>query len=460
MAMYDLVIKGGTVVNSDGSFRADIGVKDGKIACIAGELSDAAQIYDAAGKLVIPGGIDIHTHIDAPINGSHTLDDWYQGTVSAACGGVTCVVDYPMQEKGLTLRGILDKWSRKAEGSAVIDYSFSPVITQRTEEAYADLPRLIEEGFPTWKVYMAYWHRVHDEEIIRLLDVISSNGGLLAIHCENDWAIDYLTKKLLDAGKIEPKYHPISRPPICEENAVQTVIDLADMVDANVLIVHTSCKGALERAARAKANKNNVFIETCPHFLLLDDSVYDQPLEEACKYVITPPIRKAPDRDALWQGIISGDISIVSSDHCAFPYDEKIKLGQESFATIPHGAPGIEARLPVVFSEGVSKGRISAEKFVEIVSANPAKIAGMYPQKGLIAVGSDADISVIDPELEVTLSTKQMHSNCDFSPYEGVKVKGYPVATISRGAFIYKDGEVVGERGHGRLVRRGRFKPF
>ncbi|MEY8233877.1 dihydropyrimidinase [Oscillospiraceae bacterium 50-16] len=460
MATFDLIVKGGKAVNADSVFFADIGVKDGKIACIGAELQDAETVYDAKGKLVIPGGIDIHTHIDAPINGSHTLDDWYQGTVSAACGGVTCVVDYPMQEKGLTLRGILDKWSKKAAGSAVIDYSFSPVITDRSEEAFEDLPRLIDEGFPTWKVYMAYWHRVRDEETIRLLDVISSHGGLLSIHCENDFAIDYLTKKLLSEGKIDPKYHPVSRPPVCEENATQTVIDLAEMVDANVMIVHMSCKGALERARAAKKKKNIIIIETCPHFLLLDDSVYDQPLEQVCKYVVTPPMRKAEDREALWQGIVSGDISLVSLDHCAFPYDEKIKLGQESFATIPHGAPGIEARLPVVFSEGVSKGRITLEKFVEVVSANPARIAGMYPQKGTISVGSDADITVIDPEKEVTLSVAQMHSNCDFSPYDGVQVKGYPVATISRGTFIYKDGAVMDVRGHGQLVKRSRFKPF
>lgn len=460
MATFDLIVKGGKAVNADSVFFADIGVKDGKIACIGAELQDAETVYDAKGKLVIPGGIDIHTHIDAPINGSHTLDDWYQGTVSAACGGVTCVVDYPMQEKGLTLRGILDKWSKKAAGSAVIDYSFSPVITDRSEEAFEDLPRLIDEGFPTWKVYMAYWHQVRDEETIRLLDVISSHGGLLSIHCENDFAIDYLTKKLLSEGKIDPKYHPVSRPPVCEENATQTVIDLAEMVDANVMIVHMSCKGALERARAAKKKKNIIIIETCPHFLLLDDSVYDQPLEQACKCVVTPPMRKAEDREALWQGIISGDISLVSSDHCAFPYDEKIKLGQESFATIPHGAPGIEARLPVVFSEGVSKGRITLEKFVEVVSANPARIAGMYPQKGTISVGSDADITVIDPEKEVTLSVAQMHSNCDFSPYDGVQVKGYPVATISRSTFIYKDGAVMNVRGHGQLVKRSRFKPF
>lgn len=460
MAKFDLIVKGGKVVNADSVCFGDIGIKNGKIACIGVDLRDSEDVYDAKGKIVMPGGIDIHTHIDAPINGSHTLDDWYQGTVSAACGGVTCVVDYPMQEKGLTLRGIIEKWSKKAAGSAVIDYSFSPVITDRSEEAYGDLPKLIDEGFPTWKVYMAYWHRVRDEETIRLLDVISSHGGLLSVHCENDFAIDYLTKKLLNEGKLEPKYHPVSRPPICEENATQNVIDLAEMVNANVMIVHMSCKGALERARAAKKRKNNIIIETCPHFLLLDDCVYDQPLEEACKYVVTPPMRKKEDQEALWQGIVNGDISLVSSDHCAFPYQEKIKLGRESFATIPHGAPGIEARLPVVFSEGVSKGRITLERFVEVVSTNPARIAGMYPQKGTISVGSDADITVIDPEKEVTLSVEGMHSKCDFSPYDGVKVKGYPVATLSRGTFIYKDGKVMDIKGHGQLIKRGRFQPF
>ncbi|MEA4911096.1 MAG: dihydropyrimidinase [Oscillospiraceae bacterium] len=460
MAQYDLVIQNGTVVNPAGTFRADIGVRAGKVVCIADRLTDAVRCYDAQGKLVMPGGIDIHTHIDTPLNGSHTLDDWYQGTVSAACGGVTCVVDYPMQEKGHSLRDIICKWSEKAGGSAVIDYSFSPVITERTEQAYAEIPKLIEEGFPTWKVYMAYWHRVRDEEIIRLLDVISSNGGILGIHCENDFAIDYLTKKLLDAGKTEPKYHPVSRPPVCEEDATQRVINLAEMVDANVLIVHMSCERALRRAQEAHAKNNNVYVETCPHFLLLDESAYDAPLEQAAKYVITPPLRRESDRAALWQGIRNGDIKLVSSDHCAFPFKEKLSLGRESFATIPHGAPGVEGRLPVVFSEGVSKGRISAEKFVEIVSTNPARIAGMYPKKGIIAVGSDADITVMDPHKEVTLSVKQMHSNCDFSPYDGVKVKGYPAATFSRGTLVSENGEPVEARGHGELVFRNRFERF
>jgi dihydropyrimidinase len=460
MSKFDLIIKGGKIVTCSEEYFADIGIKDGKIACIADELCDAAEIYIAHDKLVMPGGIDIHTHIDTPLNGSRTLDDWYQGTVSAACGGVTCVVDYPMQEAGHSVRHIVDKWYKKADGSAVIDYSFSPVITQRTPEVYEELPQLIADGYSTMKIFMAYAYRARDEEIIKLLDIISTNGGLLGIHCENDWAIDYLAQKLLAQGKVEPKYHPISRPPVTEEEATSRVIKLAEMVGANVFIVHMSAKGPLEQVRMARAKKNNVYAETCTHFLLLDKAVYDQPLEEAAKYVITPPLREKEDRDALWQGIISGDISIVSSDHCAFPLKEKLSLGEGNFTKIPHGAPGVEVRLPVVFSEGVNKGRISTRKFVEITSTNPAKIAGLYPQKGTLAVGSDADIVVIDPDVEVTLSVKQMHSNCDFSPYEGFKVKGYPVATLSRGTFIYKDGGVLGKRGHGRFVKRNRFEPF
>ena len=245
-----------------------------------------------------------------------------------------------------------------------------------------------------------------------------------------------------------------------EEDATSRAIKLAQMVDANLLIVHMSCRGALQLAREARAKSRNIYVETCPHFLTLDDSVYDQPLEEAAKYVITPPLRKKEDQQALWQGLAAGEIDIVSSDHCAFPYQDKLKMGRENFSTIPHGAPGIEARLPVVFSEGVKKGRITASRFVDAVSTRPAKIAGLFPQKGTIAVGSDADIVIFDPEKEVTLSTRQMHSNCDFSGYEGMKVQGYPILTMSRGTVVYEDGKVLAERGHGKLVKRNPFQRF
>lgn len=460
MAQFDTIIKSGLVTTAEGQFCADLGIRDGRIVSIADMLTDADRVIDAEGMLVCPGGIDIHTHLDTPLNGSHTLDDWYQGTVSAACGGVTCVVDFPKQEAGHSLHEIVEKWKQKAGPKAVIDYSFSPVITQYGDDVYAEIPSLVEEGFPGFKVYMAYWHRIGDHELIKMLDVIHRSGGILGVHCENDWAADYLIEDLLAKGKTEPKYFPQSRPPVIEQDAVERAIHLARLVDAELYIVHTSCQAALEVEARARAEKKNIYVETCPHFLTTDDSVYDQPLEEAAKYVITPPLRKKTDIEALWQGISSGTVDLVSSDHCAFPYQDKLRMGRENFSTIPHGAPGVEARIPLVFSEGVSKGRISASKFVEIVSTNPAKLAGMYPQKGTLSIGSDADIMLIDPTLSVTLSTEQMHSNCDFSPYDGFRVKGYPVLTMSRGDVVYEKGRVLAARGRGKLVFRSRFQPF
>ncbi len=432
MAWFDLIIRDGRIITSAEDYRADIGIKDGKVACIGTELGEAGAYYDAKGKWVMPGGIDIHTHFDTPLNGSHTMDDWYQATVSAACGGVTCVVDYPMQEAGHSVRDVLDKWHANAGGKAAIDYGFSPVVTQRTPEVYAEIPKLIEEGYTTMKVFMAYWHRIGDDELIHMIDLVSSNGGLLGVHCENDKAIDYLVEKLLAEGKTESKYHPVSRPQQAEADATARAIRLAEMVDANVFIVHMSAKEAVAEVHAARARGNYVYAETCTHFLLLDKALYDQPLEEAAKYVITPPLREQADRDALWNAINAGDIRIVSSDHCAFPFQDKLRLGQGDFTKIPHGAPGVEARLPIVFSEGVNKGRITPQKFVEIVSTNPARIAGLYPEKGTLAVGSDADIVVFDPDKELTMSIGMLHNPCDFFPYEGVKVKGYRVRVEGR----------------------------
>ncbi|NMA94159.1 MAG: dihydropyrimidinase [Clostridiales bacterium] len=460
MKEFDLIVKNGLIATESDEYYADIGISDGKIVQIGTDLNNAADVIDAAGMLVIPGGIDIHTHIDAPLHGTHTLDDWYQGTVSAAFGGVTCVVDYPMQEIGHSLRDIVNKWSDKARDKAIIDYSFSPVITERTEDVYKEIPQLIKEGFPSFKIFMAYSYRAHDEEIIRLLDLISSNGGILGIHCENDWAIGYLASKLVKEGKVETKYHPVSRPPVAEADATSRVIRLAEMVDAQVLIVHLSCEEALQEAAKAREKGSKVYVETCTHFLKLDKELYDQPVEEAAKYVITPPLREHKDREALWNGLKTGAISIVSSDHCAYPMSEKLRLGKGDFTKMPHGAPGIETRLPVVFSEGVSKGRISLQRFVSAVSTNPARLAGLYPRKGTLAVGSDADITIIDPNKKVRLATETMHSNCDFSPFEGYITDGYPVITIAGGRVIVKDGNLNAKPGAGKLVKRDLFKPF
>ncbi len=460
MKKPDLIIKNGTIFNASGSFKADIAVKDGVITCISEDLRDGNNVIDAEGKIIIPGAIDIHTHIDAPLHGSKTMDDWFDATASAAFGGVTCVVDYPIQDPGQSLHQVIENSYEKARDKSVLDYSFSPVVTQRTERAYEEIPELIGEGFPTFKVFMAYAFRARDEELIRLLDVISYNGGILGVHAENDWAIEYMTQKMIQEGKTDPIYHCLSRPPVTEDEATGRIIRLAEMVDAPVLIVHVSSKGAVEEVIKARSCGRPVYAETCPHFLILDEKVYDQPIEEAAKYVVTPPIRSREHRDALWNAISSGGISLISSDHCAFSLKEKLRLGTGAFNKIPHGAPGIETRLPLIFSEGVCRQRITMEKLVEMLCTNPAKIAGMYPKKGIVAVGSDADITIIDPDASSVISTSTMRGICDFSPFEGHKVCGKVWKVIAGGSVIVNDGCLQAEPGRGKLVIRERFKPF
>lgn len=460
MDKFDMIIQNGCVATAGETYTADIGIKDGKVACIARDLEGSGKIIDASGKYVLPGAVDIHTHIDAPLHGSHTLDDWYQGTYTAAFGGVTCVVDYPNQIKGKSVRDIIEQSHAKAKDKAVIDYSFSPVIVDRTEDVYAELPQLIEEGFPTYKVFMAYDFKIHDEELVRLLDVITKNGGLLGVHCENDWAIGYMADQLVKAGKLQPKYHPISRPPVTEEEATGRVLRIAEMVGARVLIVHVSAKGAVEEIARARSRGVKAYGETCPHFLLLDEKLYDQDVSEAAKFVVTPPLRAQEHRAALWNALAAGTISLVSSDHCAFSIKEKLRLGSDVFTKIPHGAPGLETRVPLLFSEGVGKGRITINKFAELTSTNPAKLAGLYPQKGTIAVGCDADILILDGDKEEIISVQGLHGACDFTPFEGYQVKGWPETVISRGRIIVDKGQLLAKAGSGELVKRNCFQDF
>lgn len=460
MKEYDLIIKNGMIVTAGEEYTADIGILDGKIACISNELNEGKKIVDAKGKYVVPGAIDIHTHIDAPLHGSKTMDDWYEGTRSAAYGGVTCVVDYPIQAAGQTLRQVIDDSIKKAEKKAVLDYSFSPVITERTNAVYNEIPELIKEGFPLFKVFMAYAFRARDEELIKLLDVISGAGGILGVHAENDWAIEYITNKMLAQGKTEPIYHCLSRPPVTEEEATGRIIRLAEMVGAPVLIVHVSARGALKEIENARNRGQQVYAETCPHFLILDQEVYNQPIEHAAKFVVTPPIRTDEHRRALWEGLYSGAVSLVSSDHCAFSLKEKLRLGTGAFNKIPHGAPGIETRVPILFSEGVNKKRITINRFVELVSTNPAKIAGLYPKKGTIALGCDADIVIIDPEKEMRISVDTLHGVCDFTPFEGFTVKGCPCTVIAGGKIAVLDDKLYAQAGDGALAKRTQFKTF
>lgn len=461
MKSYDLMIKNGTVVTACDTYKADIGVKDGLIVEISSVIEgESKKVIDAEGKYVCPGAIDIHSHIDSMLHGTRTKDDWYDATVSAAFGGVTSVVDYCMQNPGQPIRQILDEWYERAQDKAIIDYSFSPVIADRNEEIYKEIPQIINDGFTNLKVFMTYNWRVDDYELLKILDTTAQNGGLLMVHAENDLAIDYLADKLLTEGRTAPKYHVVSRPPIAEEEATGRVINLAKMIDAPVFIVHMSCKGAVNQLVKAKASGQKVYGETCPHFLLLDKSKYDLPGFEPAKWVITPPLRETGDQEALWHALELGAISTVGSDHCAFPIEDKERIGGEKFTKIPHGTPGIETRVPLVFSEGVTKKRITVNKFVEIVSTNPAKVAGIYPRKGTLAINYDADIMIIDPDKKVKITNNILHSKTGFTPYEGWEVQGYPVYTISKGKIVVANDELFAVKGQGSLIKRDVFKPF
>jgi dihydropyrimidinase len=452
----ELVIKNGTIVTALDTFEADLGIADGKIVQIGKNLPKVGKVIDAKGCYVCPGSVEIHTHIDAPMHGSRTADDWHTGTISAACGGVTTVIDYPNQVPGHSLREIIDEWKKRAGEKSVIDYSFAPAIQEITPSVWEEIPKLIEEGYPNFKVFMTYAWRKGDYEITRLLDTLKALGGLLSIHCENGWAIDYLIEKALKEGKTSPFYHEATRPDVMEEETSMRVSLLAEMLDAPVYIVHMSSGKALQRVQEIKGRGGMIYVETTPHFLVFTKDVYTKEPMEAAKFVCTPPFRQISDIDALWKGIRNGSVSTVGSDHCAFFLKAKA-VGLDDFPHIPHGAPGIETRVPIVFSEGVSKGRISVNKFVEVMCTNPAKLFGCYPEKGTIRIGSDADIMIIDPNKEVTMTRGLLHSQADYTPYEGMKLKGYPIVTISRGDVLWQGGKFTGKAGRGNWIYRKKF---
>jgi dihydropyrimidinase len=460
----DLIVKNGVVVTANEAQKADIGVKDGKVVLIADQINQtAAKVIDAKGQYVIPGGVEIHTHIDGILHGMRTVDDWFYASLGAAFGGTTTVVDFPMQGPGQTLQQTLDEFQERAAGKSIVDYAFTPIISQYTEETYAEIPALIQAGSPSFKVFMYYDWKVDDYNLARLLDVVGKNGGITHIHCENAGTIDYLSSKLIQAGKTGVEWHAPARPVSTEVEATTRVLHLAGELAVPVVIVHMSAAPAVLELAKARAEGVLAYGETMPHFLCLDESEYQKPGYESMKVVITPPLRPKEHQDTLWSGLRAGTLSTIGSDHCAFPYKDKIRLFETRnavFPMIPHGAPGIETRLPLMFSEGVSKGRLSLTKFVELVATNPARLAGIYPEKGTIAVGSDADLTLIDPQQVVEIRQSGLHGMTDYTPFESWQVQGYPTMTISRGTVLVENGEFVGKQGHGRYLKRKEFRPF
>ncbi len=457
----ELLIAGGTVVTATRTVRADVLVRDGRIAAVGADLAEnrAARILDARGHWVMPGGIDTHTHLAHPIDrlGVTTADDFHAGTVAGACGGVTTIIDFALQRRGESLLQARDRRLAEIEPDAVIDYGFHTIVTDPRRDALAEMPALIEDGFPSFKVYMTYGDKIVDDAgLLKTLEITARHGGIVYVHCENDCAVNHLIERHLAAGKTGPAYHAPSRPPAVEAEATHRAIMLAELAQAPLCVAHVTSSGAARHVANARKRGQPIVAETCPQYLVLDDSVYDPHGGcEVAKFVCSPPMRGAEHREALWEALGAGSIQQVSSDHAPFRYQDQKAPGCNDFTSIPNGLPGIETRLPLVFTDGVATGRISPNRFVALTATNPARIFGLYPRKGTLTVGADADVIVVDPSAEVEIAAARLHSAVDYSPYQGFTVRGFPTWTVSRGEVIVDRGEPVARRGRGKLAPRG-----
>ncbi len=455
---FDTVIRNGTIVTATDTYAADVGILDGRITAIGKELphQDASKIIDAHGRYVMPGGIDVHTHLDMPFGGTTSADDFESGTRAAAFGGTTTLVDFAIQYKGQTLRHAFDTWMGKAEGKATIDYAFHCIITELGDAQVEEMGALVREGVPTFKLFMAYpgVFMLDDATIFRAMSAAAEYGGMICMHAENGGAIDVIVKRALAEGKRAPKYHALTRPTTAEAEATSRSIALAEMAGAPVYIVHLSCNEALEKVREARDRGLPVYAETCPQYLFLSLENMDAPGFEAAKYVFTPPLREKWHQEKLWQGLAKDNLQVVSTDHCPFCYKEQKELGRDDFTKIPNGGPGIEHRLSLIYTGGVHGNRFSPNRFVQLVSTAPAKLFGLYPRKGTVAVGSDADLVVFDPNEEQLISAKTHHMRVDYSMFEGIRVKGVPKVVLSRGRVLVEDGKFTGRPGAGEFVRR------
>ena len=449
---------GGTIVNSSGSVQADVLVRDGRIEAVGAlgalEIPDAERI-GCDDTLLLPGGVDVHTHIDSPMMGTTTADDFESGTTAAACGGTTTIVDFAMQPRGVRLLDALDAHHEKARGKAVVDYGFHMCVTDLYEGATEEFKEIAQSGVTSFKVFMAYRGTLmlHDGELFEVLRNARSVGAQICVHAENGDVIDRLAADLAAAGRTGPGSHEISRPPSTEVEAVRRAIQIARLADAPLYFVHLSTEGAVEAVAEARSRDWAVAGETCTHYLTLDRAIYDRPGFEPAKAVLTPPLRTEEHRAALWRGLRAGSLGVVSSDHCPFCLQEKQRLGGDDFRLIPNGGPGVEHRMLVMYAEGVAQGRISPEKYVDLTSTTPARQFGLAT-KGAIAPGMDADIVVFDPGATTTISAATQHQRVDYSLYEGWTVPGAISAVYSRGELIARDGEYVGPAGRGRFLAR------
>jgi len=462
----DLVVRNARLVTESADRRCDIGVAGGRVVALGEGLPQAAREIDAGGRIVLPGGVDGHCHLDQPMPAPMKMaDDFASGTRSAACGGTTSVIPFAAQAKGQSLAAAVDDYHRRAEGKACIDYAFHLIVSDPTPRVLADeLPRLIRDGYTSFKIYMTYDDlRLSDREILEVMDLARREGAMVMVHAENSDAIGWLSDRLIAAGRTAPAYHAASRPPAVEREATHRAIALSELIDVPILIVHVSGGEAFEQIRWARTRGLNIHAETCPQYLLLTAAQLGAEGYHGAKCVCSPPPRDAASQEQVWQALARGDCSVFSSDHAPFRYDDpqgKKPGGREvAFPYIPNGIPGLETRLPLLFSEGVLKGRIDLHAFAALTAANPARMYGLYPRKGTIAIGSDADLVVWDERREVTITNDALHHAVDYTPYEGMRVTGWPAITLSRGEVVYQDGRFLGRPGHGRFMPCARPEP-
>ncbi|HJO95318.1 MAG TPA: dihydropyrimidinase [Victivallales bacterium] len=458
------IFKNGLIVTAQKTFKGDVVVKDDKIYSVGADASEeynntSAEVIDVSGKYILPGVIDPHTHLSMPFMGTESQDDFISGSIAAACGGVTSIIDFDIQRKGESILQALDRKKKIAEGKSCIDYSFHPAITDLTTDVLNEIKTAVENyGTPSFKVFMIYDFRVDDLDLLNLLDKVRDIGGIIQVHAENYFMIEFMNKKLESAGKFEPYYHAVSRPNIVEQEAISRAIKLTEFTDSRIYIVHVSSKEGIEEITEARKRGLEIYAETCPQYLFLSEERYKESDWNGAKYVMSPPLRTVESSNALWKAINSGNIQTIGSDHCPFSFKGiKDMFGKNDYRKIPNGIPGIENSLMLLHSEGVLKSKITLEKMVEILSTNVAEIFGMV-NKGSITVGKDADIIIFDPNIEFEISNKNMHMNVDYTPYEGFKVTGMPRQVFVRGLktaeWNGKMMEFTGKSGSGKFIKR------
>ena len=451
------LIRNGRIVTATDDYKADILIEGETVSIIGAKLDmQADAVIDATNKLVIPGGIDPHTHMELPFGGTQSSDDFRTGTIAAAHGGTTSIIDFAVQTKGESLISGLDRWHQKAEGKCAIDYGFHLITTELEDNQIEEMHTLMDEGVTSFKLFMAYpgVFLVDDATIYRAMTAAGERGGLICMHAENGIVINEIIKRALAEGKTAPKYHALTRPTVAEAEGVHRAIAIAEMAQAPVYIVHLSCADALNQVRQARDRGIPAFAETCPQYLFLSIDDYGDGFDGA-KYVMTPPLREKSNQTELWKGLKMDDLQVISTDHCPFCMKEQKELGKADFTKIPNGAPGVEHRVPLIFNGGVVENRISLNRFVELTSTAAAKMFGLFPKKGTIAVGSDADIVIFDPDREQTIGVKTHHMNVDYSAYEGKKIRGVVESVLSRGNLVIENGEFKGKAGSGKFLRRG-----